>query len=899
MPSEALREQVAAKFERLGVLQEKGIVSPKASRPVVGRMLHGFTTPAPAAAFAAACNVIVATPNVLDSCTDEALRALVDTCSHLFIDEAHHIAAPSWSKVRDFFSDRHVVQFTATPFREDGRRVSGRMLYSFPLRLAQTQGYFSNINYRSVIDFDNTDQAVAAAATAQLRADLNAGHDHILMARVDSIPRAHEVLPLYEALVPDLHPVIINSAMSKRGQRDALRAIGDRTSRVIVCVNMLGEGFDLASLKVAAIHDPRKSLAVTLQFIGRFTRTATDRSLGEASAFVARKDVAADRRLRLLYSEDSDWNVVIRDLSEAAVESQQVISDFEDGFTSRPEEVNLRNLLPKMSTVVYNTPSDDWDPHALVDYFGEENLLTVPIGLNDEAGVAWCVVEHREDVRWGDVKTIEQVVYELFIVYFDRSRHLLYINSSENSGIFQDLAEAIVGAGASRFTGSTIYRVMGDIQRLTPTNVGVLDIRSQFRRFSMHVGSDVSEGFTAAEAQTKTQTNISGNGYRDGEHVNISASIKGRIWSHAAARSLKQWCDWCDGVGTKLLDDTISIDDIIGNFLIPQQINARPAAVLLGVEWPWIVFLGGADRIQLELNGSAHPLVDVDLVPADVAREGPFRFLVRTDNWSATYEADYVNGRLTYRAQDRREVSLTTVRGAPRPLSEWLNTTGLTLLLEADQLIDQDGLLFRADQERPPFPRDRLKVLDWGATDIRVESQGPERNPSSVQARAIAEVMNEGPWDLVIDDDGTGEVADIVAMRLDDEGLLIRFVHCKFAHGHAPGARLADLYEVCGQASKSVSWRRADMVPFFRYLDRRARLKQARTGSSSFIVGDEHVFYRMQDQAILYKRRLEVVIAQPGLSSEAATTGQLDLLASTEAYVRTTVNAPLIIWCSA
>ena len=40
----------------------------------------------------------------------------------------------------------------------------------------------------------------------------------------------------------------------------------------MVCVDMLGEGFDLPALKVAAIHDPHKSLGVTLQFVGRFAR---------------------------------------------------------------------------------------------------------------------------------------------------------------------------------------------------------------------------------------------------------------------------------------------------------------------------------------------------------------------------------------------------------------------------------------------------------------------------------------------------------------------------------------------------------------------------------------------------------------------------------------------------
>ena len=36
---------------------------------------------------------------------------------------------------------------------------------------------------------------------------------------------------------------------------------------------MFGEGFNLPNLKIAAIHSPHKSLAITLQFIGRFART--------------------------------------------------------------------------------------------------------------------------------------------------------------------------------------------------------------------------------------------------------------------------------------------------------------------------------------------------------------------------------------------------------------------------------------------------------------------------------------------------------------------------------------------------------------------------------------------------------------------------------------------------
>ena len=895
VPSDALREQVAAKFETLGVLQELGIVNHRALRPVVGRVQHGFADQEGAAAFAETCNVIVATPQSLGAGDPEALATLLHGCSHLFVDEAHHVAARSWSDIRDAFAGKNVVQFTATPFREDGRHLQGRVIYSFPLREAQAQRYFSQIDYTSVIDFDDVDRELAVQSIAKLRSDLAEGYDHVLMARVRSIPRAKEIKERYDALASDLAPVIVNYQMPKGYQRDALKALRERQSRIIVCVNMLGEGFDLPALKVAAVHDPQKSLAVTLQFIGRFARTSSRGNFGSASMFVARTEIEVDRRLRELYAEDADWNLVLRNLTHAAVEEQQEVSDFEDGFTSLPDEVTLRSLLPKLSTVVYRAPAAHWEPQNIVEFFGKENLLTMPIGLNAQAGVAWCVVERRTGVRWGDLKTIEEVAYELYVLYFDASRRLLYINNSVNDGVFEDLAEAAVGAGASRFTGSTVYRVMADIDRLVPTTVGVLDAHDQFRRFSMHVGSDVTASFSQAEAGTKSQTNISGGGYRDGEHVSISASLKGRIWSHATAQSLKHWCDWCDSIGGKLLDDSISIDKVIGQFILPEPLTGRPDGVLLAVEWPWIVHLLQAESLRLSYGGKVYEAAYTDLVPDTGATGDVFRFAVRTGGWEVTYEANVEKGRLWHHSLHGAEVTVVRPR-SEQPLSEWLNENGLIFVLDDDRIIAHD-LIYKPTWDRPPFDASQLTPLVWGGTNFKVESQTKDKLKASIQYRAIAELKTED-WDVILDDDGSGEIADVVAIRIDPEGLLVRLVHCKYSRGETAGARVADLYEVCGQAQKSIMWRRSDLGPFFRTLDDRARKKQRRDGVSPFEAGDIKKLYEIRDKTIMLRRRMEIVIVQPGLSIAKATTQQLDLLASTQAYLKTTINAPLAVWCS-
>jgi hypothetical protein len=229
-------------------------------------------------------------------------------------------------------------------------------------------------------------------------------------------------------------------------------------------------------------------------------------------------------------------------------------------------------------------------------------------------------------------------------------------------------------------------------------------------------------------------------------------------------------------------------------------------------------------------------------------------------------------------------------------LADWFGTHGVLLILDGDRIV-ADNQIYKPAWDKPPFDRDRLTVLDWTGTTLTVESQTKDKLAHSIQFRALEHVKHE-EWDVVLDDDGAGEVADVVAMRIDDHGLLVRLVHCKYSHMAEPGARVNDLYEVCGQAQKSISWRRSDLGPFFRTLHDRAQRKMQRDRVTPFEVGDLNKLYELRDRSLGVKRRIEIVIAQPGLSKERATAQQLDLLASTDSYLSTTIGAKLDVWCS-
>lgn len=895
VPSDVLRGQIATKFETFGVLKQYGVLARAAYAPVTGQIKHRFFSTGAAEEFIRSCNVVVATPHAITSSSPEIRSALVNSFTHLFVDEAHHVAAETWRAIRDTFVGKTVVQFTATPFREDGRHLGGRLIYAFPLREAQRQGYFSPINYDSVLEFDHPDRAIAERAITRLREDLATAQDHILLARVSRIGRAAEVLPLYEELASDLSPKILHSSQPTRTRQEAIEAVRSRRSRIIVCVDMLGEGFDLPSLKIASVHDPHKSLGVLLQFVGRFARTGMER-IGQATVVVGRPDRTYDDNLRRLYAEDADWNKLIRDISDSAVGAQEDVSAFEAGFGSLPEEVSIRSLLPKMSAVVYRTSETEWNPDGILGIHPEDRLLTVPIAVNAREHVAWFVTKNATPVRWGDIKTVEEVLFDLYVLYWDAGRQLLYINSSNNLSVHQELAEAVCGKRVERIRGESVYRAMANVDRLVPTNVGVLDVRSRARRFSMHVGADVSEGFPVAEAQTKTKTNIFAYGYEDGTRVSIGASLKGRVWSYRVAQSLKHWIDWCDHVGGKLVDNSLSVDEIMRYFIRPKEVRERPDLTVLGLEWPWHLFLSTSEEVRVEHDGKSWPIIDVDLRVTFFATTGPVQFKVATPEWALDYEARFGDTKIEFVPVG--DDATVTGRGPAELLSVFLGKMGLNFHLEHDALIVPPGVLLQPDRTIPPFDPSRLHVLDWAGVNLRKESQGAGLDADSVQARALAELLTVAEWDVVIDDDGSGEIADLVGLRLDDTTLAVYLLHCKFSSEDSPGGRVVDLYEVCGQAQKSTSWKRS-VDHMLRQLIRREKNRKGRFGRTGIMRGSAKGLLQLQERARLARPHFTIAIAQPGVSKARASTQQLELLAATEVYLHETALAEFDVYCSA
>ena len=362
VPTDALRTQLAEKFLTLGVLKMPGcaVLKESARTPIVCSLQHIPSTTEEVDRIFTRAQVIVTTSHVAGQCDHAVQERMATHCPYLFIDEAHHAEAPTWSAFKERFRSRRILQFTATPFREDGRPLDGDIIFKYPLKLAQQEGYFAPIRFEPIVEFNTkrVDGAIAERAIERLRLERDKGH--ILMARVEDLSRAKAVYEIYSQYA-EFNPVQLHTGIKSVKRRGEIRQqIISGQSRIVVCVDMLGEGFDLPELKIAAFHDIRKTLAVTLQLAGRFTRKRPD--LGNATFIANTADVNVQDELRKLYTRDPDWNLLLPQLSDRMIGEQVSLQEFLRGFTEFTKDIPLKTVRPATSAVVYKTTCEGWTP---------------------------------------------------------------------------------------------------------------------------------------------------------------------------------------------------------------------------------------------------------------------------------------------------------------------------------------------------------------------------------------------------------------------------------------------------------------------------------------------------------------------------------------------------------
>ena len=336
--------------------------------------------------------------------------------------------------------------------------------------MAQEQRYFQKINFKPIVEYDEEkgDYSIALAAVRQLKSDLGKEFNHIILVRAKSMQRAKQLYEnIYANYFTQYNPVLIISEMTATEKKSNMEALKTGKSQIVVCVDMFGEGIDIPNLKIAAIHDRYKSLPITLQFIGRFARSKA--GLGDATIITNLANEDIQDALAELYSQDSDWNSLLSELSEGVIGKEISLQKLANGFKgSGIESINIKQLRPALSMVAYKTDAKEWNWENWTQLFDED---VCKYYINEEENIFIVIEPEVSKIDWANYREISNLNWNLHMAYWNKEKQVVFLNST-NKAIFNKFAETLF-TEVQRISGENIFKCLHGINRLMVANLGL------------------------------------------------------------------------------------------------------------------------------------------------------------------------------------------------------------------------------------------------------------------------------------------------------------------------------------------------------------------------------------------------------------------------------------------
>ncbi|WP_164940367.1 DEAD/DEAH box helicase [Bradyrhizobium zhanjiangense] len=901
-PSRLVREQITEDFQKLGVLKRLRAIPADLPEPRVTATASRITDPLQWEGLRE-FDVVVATVPSVSPHLEQVPEPPDDLFDLILVDEAHHSPAVTWTATLNMFPKARRVLFTATPFRRDDREILGRFAYTYDLKRAYQDGIFGHIQFELVDNIpvgenrqELEDIAIAQAAERKLAADRAAGFDHLLMVRTDSKRRAAELVELYENHTK-LRLKLVQGTHSLNHVLRVLAALAANELDGIVCVNMLGEGFDMPRLKIAAVHSPHRSLAVTLQFIGRFARTVGER-LGEATFLSTASGVKVEAEK--LYSSGAVWAEIIPNLSAARVqrevEARELIETFEHDVGTIPDlsDMSLYSLSPYAHVKIYRL-REAFDINAVPNFGPYREMIFGRVSEDKDSSV--YVTRMVSPVPWSTDDALIDVEYDLFIFYFDPASSLLFIcASSRGDGLYRRIVRDLVGYDPKILGLSEINRALKGLEQARFFNVGMRNRQhsSLVESYRMLTGSHVDEAIRVEDARLFHRGHCFGSALENGNEITIGLSSASKIWSNTSL-SLPELLAWCKSLAGKILDDRAAITGSNLDMLQMGEIVGEMPAKALWAEWDKDIYID-PPTANYEIDGRVYgdALTQFDLVVEHSDQHGAMLVLEGPSLETRIQFKIAESPQFSYATVDEIRVELAFGRNG-EDLIDYLNDNPLNLMLEDWSRICGEEHYRAPAEPYDPFNHDRIKAVDWlgGGVDITVE-YAVERGrvvPASIQAFLERE-LNIDDHTIVFWDHGSGEAADFIVMQQTaDAGVSVTLYHCKGATGDAPGNRVEDVYEVCAQAVKSIIW--CDLPRLVERLADRLRRKK---GVAKLVRGSVETMYEF---AKCRPVKFGMVVVQPGVTKAGLEPRLAEVLAAASYHLVRSGHAELEVWASA
>ncbi len=889
-PSRMVRDQIFKDFDVLKTLKSTGSVPDQMPKPNVYEIRSKITSMEKWRELES-YDVVISTPQCVSSALTDIPNPPTGLFDLLLIDEAHHSPARTWNHLLESFVGAKKILFTATPFRRDRREIKGKFVYTYPISSAYEDGIFGEIEFVPANvgneEIDN-DKAIAKKAEEVLLADQQAGKQHALMVRTDTKKRAEDLVKIYERET-NLSLELVHSGLSVSKYKSAIEKLENGEINGIICVDMLGEGFNLPKLKIAAIHSPHKSLETTLQFIGRFARTNAS-NLGRAKfvAVPAEIEIEGNR----LYEEGAIWQKMIIGMSQMRtddeVETREMIAHFEHplALDAEIEDLSLYSLSPREHVKIFKL-SQDVDIQA--DIALKPPFDVVYTNYNEELSALLLVTREVVKPKWAKSDLFLHVKYDLIIVYYDEENKFLFINSSRSiDSLYQEIADAL--APKSRALAMCeVNKVLRGLQNINFFNVGMRNRMQSTNSESYRIstGSSAQSSIRKSYARMFRQGHAFCTAEVDGEKINIGISSSGKIWG-SSSMQIPHLIRWFKMLATKISARGSAATNSQFDFLPAGRIVSSIPEKIIGADWnpaaydydpPVLVryftqnreeLEGHISELQIDVNLSSSNTEHVEL---EITAEGlsvKYKFSLTTDKYFTLIGSS--------------EEPMVLIGERETKFSEWLNSNPIILYTtNLSALCGNELLEFGTDISS--YDENELIVTNWSGVDIEREFG----TANSIHNFLCTKLLQDTENKIVFYDHGKGEIADLVAIKSNEETIIVSFYHCKASGAAIPRSRPTDMYEVCLQTVKSTVW--VKQSKFRKKMIDRSAVSEFKKGS---IEEFKTMINRDTNKRIIF----EFIAVQPGLSRSGVNEQVREILIATSDSI-VAAGWKFSLWCSA
>ncbi|MEC6125929.1 DEAD/DEAH box helicase [Acinetobacter ursingii] len=895
VPSDSLRKQIGDDLVDLKKYIDWKVIPENSEQPIISRLepqdIDRISEHDLKKQF-----IVVATSQIFNSFQDEKLEVFLNQFDRLIFDEAHHSEAPTWKKLRNNFIQRKkkIFQFTATPYRGDGKKLEGKLIYQYSIAKAFDEGIFEKIQFEAISEYydDKSDEVVARKALEVLQKDIVAGLEHVLMVKTSTIKHARELKKIYTSLLKEYFPkkmeVLLATSRDGIDEEDKDKLKKGKT-KIVVCVDMFGEGYDLPNLKILALHKKCKSLPIFMQLVGRFTRVNNTKKLGQATII---SNVVADdicEQFQELYQADADWNLLIGNLSK----EKMVEEFFSSSIDGEYNHELIRKLFSSNSFYIKNSATIYKEINADInDVFEKNNLKKFFNKLSDkyisaifkDENLGIILSRKKVTPMWVSSDELQFDLYDIFI--FLKKDTDLFIHGS-NKDLVQNLAKEL---GFVNYGFPALFRIFYNLERSAFANLGMLST-SRNIRFRMFTGTDVYKELTQQDLNNNAPSNLFGHGYIDGKKASLGCSRKGITWSMSSA-NIYQWVKWCESLYDKIHNEMIPLNSFINNMLEPFSVDDLAKFNILTIS-PVDLISKAVNLIRIRgelglkvLNFSFYEIVNIEQDKEKINFSIKIYF---EDDCFCTF--DYVYNLaigFTLISESYNGIKLNCEVDFIKELPVKLGLVAWTSSFEVISLNEKTGYKTKYSYT---LAKDKVTELDWTGVETNKESWNFGKVGNSVQGKIIDLIQSqENKPNILFYDDGSNELADLIGFWIDEEQkkVCVRLYHCKYAIGEK--SSIGAVNELV-QQTLSTCDKLSDAIKALKQLKIRENNTYKKTKKSRFILGEMPDLDALIKKYRTYDITIEMVLVQPSLDYSALNSRVESVLGQLACIIKQTLHA--------